>query len=209
MDVDLAPTTIHVPRSLQIIFSSPTQLTSHLIGAGYDQIDVPICTEHGIRISNVPTAVDDATADTGVFLALGAIRGYNIALINLRKNEFRGTTAPPLGHDPEGKILGILGMGGIGRNMARKLRAFGMSVQYYNRNKLSEELADGAKYVPFDELLKTSDVISLNIPLNVRPPSRSLLSSLFLFPGTANTNFSFAQPHPLTHPHQSSPTPAT
>jgi len=59
-------------------------------------------------------------------------------------------------------------MGGIGRNMAKKLRAFGMSVQYYNRNKLSEDLEDGAKYVEFEELLKTSDVISLNLPLNVR-----------------------------------------
>jgi lactate dehydrogenase-like 2-hydroxyacid dehydrogenase len=58
-------------------------------------------------------------------------------------------------------------MGGIGRNMARKLRAFGMSVQYYNRHKLSEEMEDGAKYVDFEELLKTSDVISLNLPLNV------------------------------------------
>jgi len=58
-------------------------------------------------------------------------------------------------------------MGGIGRNMAKKLRAFGMSVQYYNRNKLNEELEDGAKYVGFEELLKTSDVISLNLPLNV------------------------------------------
>lgn len=52
--------------------------------------------------------------------------------------------------------------------MAKKLRAFGMSVQYYNRNKLSEDLEDGAKYVEFEELLKTSDVISLNLPLNVR-----------------------------------------
>jgi len=137
-------------------------------GAGYDQIDVPVCTAHNIRVSNVPTAVDDATADTAVFLTLGALRGFNLPLINLRKGLFRGETPPPLGHDPQGKVLGILGMGGIGRNMAKKLRAFGMSVQYYNRNKLSEDLEDGAKYVEFEELLKTSDVISLNLPLNVR-----------------------------------------
>ena len=115
----------------------------------------------------MPTAVDDATADTGVFLTIGALRGFNLPLVNLRKKQFRGATTPSLGHDPEGKVLGVLGMGGIGRNMARKLRAFGMSVQYYNRKKLSDELADGAKYVEFEELLKTSDVISLNLPLNV------------------------------------------
>lgn len=46
-------------------------------GAGYDQIDVHACTAHNIRVSNVPTAVDDSTADTNMFLILGALRGFN------------------------------------------------------------------------------------------------------------------------------------
>lgn len=46
-------------------------------GAGYDQIDVHACTAHDIRVSNVPTAVDDATADVNMFLILGALRGFN------------------------------------------------------------------------------------------------------------------------------------
>ena len=49
----------------------------------------------------------------------------------------------------------------------KKAAAFGMTTQYYNRSKLSEELSGGAKYVSFEELLKTSDVLSLNLPLNV------------------------------------------
>ena len=102
-----------------------------------------------------------------MFLMLGALRSFNYPLLNLRKGEFRGKKPPPLGHDPEGKVLGILGMGGIGRNFAKKAEAFGMKVQYHNRNPLSEELSGGAKYVGFEELLKTSDVISLNLPLNV------------------------------------------
>lgn len=66
-------------------------------------------------------------------------------------------------------------MGGIGRNLAAKMRAFGMRVQYHNRRELSNELAAGAKYVDFNELLETSDVISLNLPLNVsHGPSGSL-----------------------------------
>lgn len=73
---------------------------------------------------------------------------------------------PPLGHDPQEKVLGILGMGGIGRNLKAKAEAFGMKVIYHNRTKLSDELADGAPYVPFDELLAQSDVLSLNLPLN-------------------------------------------
>lgn len=90
-------------------------------------------------------------------------------MIALRNGHWKGSPPPPLGHDPQGKVLGILGMGGIGRNLKKKAEAFGMTVQYYNRSKLSEELSGGAKYVGFDELLKTSDVLSLNLPLNVSP----------------------------------------
>jgi glyoxylate reductase len=140
-------------------------------GAGYDQIDIAACTKYGVRVSNVPTAVDDATADTNMFLILGALRGFNTSMIAAREGDFKGKTAPPLGHDPQGKVLGILGMGGIGRNLMKKAAAFDMTTQYYNRTKLSEELSGGAKYVSFDELLATSDVLSLNLPLNVSFPS--------------------------------------
>lgn len=88
----------------------------------------------------------------------------------LREGKWRGQPAPRLGHDPQGKVLGILGMGGIGRNLKKKAEAFGMKVIYHNRRKLSEELADGARYVSFDELLAESDVVSLNLPLNVSIP---------------------------------------
>jgi len=149
-------------------------------GAGYDQCNIADCTTAGIHVSNVPTAVDAATADTALFLMLGALRGFSLPLLNLRKGEFRGKTGPPLGHDPEGKLLGILGMGGIGRDLKKKAEAVGMKVQYHNRNKLREEVSGGAKYVGFEELLATSDVISLNVPLNVsfpQPISPSALCS--------------------------------
>lgn len=58
-------------------------------------------------------------------------------------------------------------MGGIGRNVARKARAFGMVVKYYNRSRLPSELEGEAEYVDFETLLKESDVLSLNLPLNV------------------------------------------
>ena len=99
---------------------------------------------------------------------LGALRNYNSSMQALRKGEWRGRPAPKLGHDPEGKTLGILGMGGIGRNQMKKCSAFGMKTIYHNRKRLSEELAGGAEYVSFDELLARSDVLSLNLPLNVR-----------------------------------------
>lgn len=130
-------------------------------------IDVHACTARNppIRVSNVPTAVDDATADVNIFLILGALRNFNRGMHSLREGKFIGPT--PVGHDPRGKVLGILGMGGIGRNLKKKAEAFGMKVIYHNRRQLSEELSGGAQYVTFDELLATSDVLSLNLPLNV------------------------------------------
>jgi glyoxylate reductase len=82
-------------------------------GAGYDNIDVAAATKRGIMISSTPVAVDNATADAAIFLMLGALRKAMIPLTALRSGQWRGST--PIGHDPEGKILGILGMGGIGR----------------------------------------------------------------------------------------------
>jgi hypothetical protein len=153
---------------------SDIKLTPRFPGAGYDQVDVHACTKRGIRVSNVPKAVDDATADTNMFLILGALRGFNTSMLALRESKWRGHPPPPLGHDPEGKTLGILGMGGIGRNLKKKAEAFGMTIIYHNRNKLSEEQADGAEYVSFDDLLTRSDVLSLNLPLNVSLIARNL-----------------------------------
>lgn len=169
-------------------------------GAGYDQIDVPACTARGIRVSNVPTAVDDATADCGIFLMLGALRNFNLGMWNLRRGKWHGEGDSAegernggimrKGHDPQGKILGILGMGGIGRNMARKARAFGMTIKYHNRTQLSPELeeeAGGAVYCGFEELLGQSDVLSMNLPLNVR-------FLLLLLPSPFLPNFSPLRP---------------
>ena len=113
--------------------------------------------------------MDDATADVNMFLILGALRNFNTGMHALRQGKWRGQPLPPLGHDPQGKVLGILGMGGIGRNLKKKAEAFGMKVIYHNRRQLSEELSAGAQYVTFDELLSSSDVLSLNLPLNVSP----------------------------------------
>lgn len=64
-------------------------------------------------MSSTPIAVDDATADVGLFLLLGALRQATIPLTAIRDGKWRGKT--PIGHDPKNKTLGILGMGGIGR----------------------------------------------------------------------------------------------
>ena len=108
-----------------------------------DQIDIPACTKHNIHVSNVPGAVDDATADNAVFLIIGALRNFNYPLLSLRKGKWRGNS-PPLGHDPEGKALGILGMGGIGRNMARKMQASTITGGSWSRPRKAERVTSAS-----------------------------------------------------------------
>ncbi|KAJ5744492.1 hypothetical protein N7533_009362 [Penicillium manginii] len=133
-------------------------------GAGYDNIDVSACTQKNISVSSTPVAVNNATADVGIFLMIGALRQAYVPQAALRAGQWHGKTT--LGRDPQNKVLGILGMGGIGREMATRAKAFGMKIQYHNRSRLSPELENGATYVSFDELLANSDVFSLNLALN-------------------------------------------
>jgi glyoxylate reductase len=99
-------------RELVSVLPSSLKYICHN-GAGYDNIDVPACTQRNILISSTPIAVDNATADVGIFLLLGALRQAHIPLMAIRAGQWRGNT--PIGHDPKDKVLGILGMGGIGR----------------------------------------------------------------------------------------------
>ncbi|PSR75989.1 D-isomer specific 2-hydroxyacid dehydrogenase [Coniella lustricola] len=154
-------------------------------GAGYDQIDVAACTARGIRVANVVCATAEATADCALFLMLGALRRFGRGMDTCRRGEWRGKKPKDddgdddgddgeyelQGQDPQGKILGILGMGGIGRCLARKAQAaLGMRIRYHNRSRLAEEVereeAGGAEWVGFDQLLAESDVLSLHLPLN-------------------------------------------
>ncbi|KAM5347576.1 hypothetical protein ACJ41O_007400 [Fusarium nematophilum] len=133
-------------------------------GAGYDQIDVDACAQRDITVTYAPDPVTNATADLTIFLLLGAIRQINPSLSNVRKGNFK--TGIAFGHDPQGKTLGILGMGRIGRAVKRRAEPFGLKVIYHNRNQLPDELAAGCPYVSFDTLLRESDIISVHVPLS-------------------------------------------
>ncbi|TYJ52852.1 hypothetical protein B9479_006532 [Cryptococcus floricola] len=157
----------HLPESLRFIAHN---------GAGYDQIDIPSCTSRKIQVSNVPTAVDGATADTAAFLILSVLRQFPLALAHAQAGTFNSSI--PLSNDPKGKVLGIVGMGGIGSALAVRAKALGMDVVYHNRKRVDagKEKELDVRYVgSLEELLKTSDVISLNLPLT--PSTHHLIST--------------------------------
>ncbi|KAK4693653.1 glyoxylate reductase, partial [Lecanoromycetidae sp. Uapishka_2] len=151
-------------QELVDVLPSSLKFVSHN-GAGYDSIDAAACAARGISVSNTPGAVDACSADTAIFLILGALRRIHIPYTAIRAGKWRGRMG--LTHEPEGKTLGILGMGGIGTAVARRAQPFGLHVQYHNRSCVPEQQnMVGAKYVSFEELLETSDIISVHLPLN-------------------------------------------
>ncbi|PWN41205.1 hypothetical protein IE81DRAFT_324817 [Ceraceosorus guamensis] len=133
-------------------------------GAGYDQIDVTAATKRGIWVSHTPGAVDESTADVAMWLILTSLRRFDLSNQNAKQGKWKSGLIP--GRDPNGKTLGIVGLGGIGCALARRAAAFGMSIIYHNRNP-SPSAPKGAKYISsLAELLKQADVVSLNLPLN-------------------------------------------
>lgn len=144
----------HLPSSLKYICHN---------GAGYDQIDVAACTARSITVTYAPDPVTEATADLTIFLLLGALRQLNPALVSLRRGTFKKDIE--VGQDLQGKTPGILGMGRIGRAVLRRVLPFGLKVIYHNRHPLPEALSGGATYVPFDQLLTDSDILSIHVPL--------------------------------------------
>lgn len=151
-------------------FPSTLKYIAHQ-GAGYDQCDVEPLTQRGIQLSNCPDIVNASTADTNIFLMLGAMRNFGAGHDSLMNGNWPSMgfgAGVKEGFNPYGKTLAIVGMGGIGRAVRDRSRALGFAkIIYYNRSRLSPELEQDSVYVDsIDKVVGLADVISLNIPLN-------------------------------------------
>ncbi len=137
------------------------------ISVGYNNVDVAACTARGILVTNAPGVLDDTTADMAWALLLAAARRIVDSDRWLRAGQWHGMTFNDrFGTDVHHATLGILGMGRIGRAVARRAAGFDMRVIYHNRTRLDPALERevGARFVGMDELLAESDFLSLHLP---------------------------------------------
>jgi len=146
----------HAP-SLKVIVQS---------AVGYDNINIEACTRRGILFGNTPGVLVDATADLAFSLLLCSARRIHEGWESVRTGSWHSGCKIPFGIDLAGKTLGIVGMGQIGVAVAKRAKAFGMKIIYYNRNRRSNDNEIGATYESFHGLLEQSDYVIVLTPLS-------------------------------------------
>ena len=149
------------------------------VGVGYDNISIKAAEVKKIKVTNTPNVLNEAVAETTILLILAASRrageAYNLVRSDNWKNQKPDLTKFMIGNSVTGKTLGIIGMGRIGRIVAQSAKAFGMKIIYYNRNKLLEDLEDGAKYYSdLNSMLPECDFVSIHTPAT--PDTKNILN---------------------------------
>jgi D-3-phosphoglycerate dehydrogenase len=139
------------------------------IGVGFDNVDLKAATERGVYVTNTPGVLSDAVAELTIGLMLAMSRRLLEAHAFVKSRKWTEPTAFPFGIDLSGKTLGIIGMGQIGMEVARRASGLRMAILYYDvvRKEDAEQLYD-AKYSSLENLLKDSDFITLHVPLTSR-----------------------------------------
>ncbi|HEX7750437.1 MAG TPA: D-glycerate dehydrogenase [Bordetella sp.] len=158
--------TPHSRVDQDLMQSLPGLRVSSNCSVGYDNVDVAAANRHKVLICNTPNVLNGAVADVVVGLMLCLARNLVAGDAFVRSGAW--TRGPfPLTHDIRGKTFGLLGMGRIGRVVARSVQAFDMKVTYHNRRRDDEAETLGlASYVDRDTLFREADVLCVLIPLN-------------------------------------------
>jgi glyoxylate reductase len=147
------------------------------LAVGYDNIDLPAATSHGVLITNTPGVLTETTADLNLALILAFARRMPEGDRAVRNGEW-GIWSPHflLGRDVHGTTLGIVGLGAIGMAVARRAAGFGMKLLYHNRSRKPEAEAElPLEYCSLDGLLRRSDWVSINVALT--PETRHLIGA--------------------------------
>jgi lactate dehydrogenase-like 2-hydroxyacid dehydrogenase len=146
-----------LPQSVKILAT---------FSVGYEHIDVPAAAKRGLKVTNTPDVLTDATADIAMLCLLAAARRGSEGDRLVRADQWEGWhTTMMLGTHMTGKRLGVFGMGRIGRAVAQRGRGFGMRIHYHNRSRLDDALEQGATFhQTLESLLAVSDFFSINAP---------------------------------------------
>lgn len=156
-----------LPASVRIIAT---------FSVGYDHIDLEAARARGITVTNTPDVLTDATADVAILLLLAAARRAAEGMRLIRERRWIGWRPTQLlGLGLAGKNLGIVGMGRIGLAVAKRARAFGLTIHYHNRTRLSPEKEEGATYhETLETLLPLCPFLSLHCPAT--PATRHMIN---------------------------------
>lgn len=148
-------------------------------GNGVDNIDVAAAARKGIAVTNTPNVLTEDTADMTVGLMIAVSRRITEGAKTLDKGDWKGWSPTwMLGQRIWGKRLGIIGMGRIGAAVARRAKAFGLSIHYHNRTRVTEQLEselEATHWDSLDQMLARMDIISINCPYT--PATYHLLST--------------------------------
>ena len=171
-EAEVLVSTFDKPVTREMIMSAPHLKLITNFGVGFNNIDLEACRERGIRVTNTPQPVIEPTAELAFALMHDVARRTAEFDRKLREGK-----AEPFGvmnnlsHSLYGKTLGIIGMGRIGQALARRAVASGMRIVYHNRKPIHESTLvsgflnpDTIRYVSKEELLRTADFVSLNLP---------------------------------------------
>jgi glyoxylate reductase len=132
---------------------------------GYNNIDINLATKNGIIVTNTPEVLTDSTAEIAILTLLGAARRAYEGRQMAESQKWTWACNFLLGKEMSNAKLGILGMGRIGRAIAKRAKAFGMEIHYHNRTKLSTAMEEGAIYHDnIKSLFNNSEFLSINCP---------------------------------------------
>ena len=132
---------------------------------GFGNIDLDAAKKRNIAVTNTPEVLTDATAEIGILLILGACRRASEGIEGAKASNWKWSADYLIGKQLTGSRLGILGMGRIGKKIAKIAKSLGMIIHYHNRSKLSSKQEDGAEYhKDLKSLLRVSDVLSVCCP---------------------------------------------
>jgi glyoxylate reductase len=175
----LVPTVTDRITAEIIAAAGPSMKLIASFGTGVDHIDVKAAAEKGVWVTNTPGVLTEDTADVAMGLILDVMRRLSEGEHLVRYGDWKGWAPTALlGRRLAGKRLGIVGLGRIGQALARRARAFGLSIHYHNRRPVHPEIEaelDATYWESLDQMLARMDIVSVNCPAT--PATFHLLSA--------------------------------